>query len=186
MWIRTGTLSSAGRRPERIEPRIVDRDQLPLGVAQAQPERLPDLQAARAERHRLAQALRLRLAKTGIGREVVVVDPGEDGEAVRIGLLVAGELGPQAVAPAAIEVDDGLHAGFVHRRDELADRAAQPVVAPGEEGVAEVIVRVDDREARLGELVAPRCQHRPRFVLAQEQIDLGAHLSPLRVIPSTS
>src|SRR4051812_13569870 len=72
-----------GRRPERIEPRIIDRDELSLGVAQAQAEPLPDLQASGAECHRLAQAFRLRLAKTGISSEIVVVDPGEDGEAVR-------------------------------------------------------------------------------------------------------
>ena len=116
--------------------------------------------------------LRLRLAKTGVGREIVVVDPGEDGEAVRIGLLVAGELGAQAVAPAAIEVDDGAHAGFVHRRDELADRLVEPVVAPGQEGVAEVIVGVDDREARLEDFMRLHRQHRPRFVLAESQIHL--------------
>src|SRR5215213_5484479 len=82
-----------GRRPERIEPGIVDRDELPLGLAEAQPEPLPDLQASRTEGNRLAQALRLRLAKIGVGGEMLVVDPGEDGEAVRIGLLIAGKLG---------------------------------------------------------------------------------------------
>src|SRR5215203_5672569 len=56
-----------GSRPERIESRIVDRNELALGIAQAQPESLPDLQSSRAERHRLSQALRLRLAKTGVG-----------------------------------------------------------------------------------------------------------------------
>ena len=48
----------------------------------------------------------------------------------------------------------------------------EPVVAPGQEGVAEVVVRVDDREARLAgpRALPPRSIGRG-CVLAQRQIE---------------
>ena len=137
-----------GGGPEGVEARVVDGHQATVRVAHAQPERFPDLQAARPDRRRLAQAARLGLAESAIDGDVGVVDTSEDGEALGVGILVAGDLGPEHVAPLAVEIDDRLHAGLVHRLDQLGDRAARPVAGEVAEGAAEVVVGVDHREAR--------------------------------------
>ena len=163
----------AGGLPHGIEPLVIDRDQLAFVVAQVQAERLPHLQAARTHGYGLAQALRLGLAEVAVGREVLVINAREDREAVRIGLLVAGQLLLQALAELAIQVDHRLHAGSVHRLQELSDRAlAEVVFLQWDEGVSQVIVRVDHREARLRDLCHRRGEHGTRLKIAEEQIEL--------------
>ena len=39
----TGEPELAGRGPERIESRVIDRDELALTITESQAERLPDL-----------------------------------------------------------------------------------------------------------------------------------------------
>ena len=72
-----------GGRPERVEPRVVDVDEAAGGVARPQPEQLPDLEPARSPRGGVPQPSRLGLAEGRVRRPAVVVEPGEDGDAIR-------------------------------------------------------------------------------------------------------
>ena len=99
------------------------------------------------------------------------------------------ELRPEAVAPAAVEVDDRLGADLIEDREQLPHRPLEPAAA--ERRRAEVGVGVDDRMSRAGRRAVDRPpQHRPRRVVGEPK--LVAHpgrepqpLSPVSAMPRT-
>ena len=62
-------------RPERVEPGVVDRHEPAVGVAGAQPERLPDLEATRPARGGVAEPGRLGLPEAGVACPAVESSP---------------------------------------------------------------------------------------------------------------
>jgi hypothetical protein len=73
-WMRIGRPESTGRRPERIEAGIVDRDEASLRVARTQSEQLPDLQPSCAGVRRRAIPSGFSFAELVVDGEPVVVD----------------------------------------------------------------------------------------------------------------
>ena len=63
-WMVTGTPSSPADGPERVEARVVDRDETAVRPARVEAQRLPDLEAAGAGADAVAQARRLGLAES--------------------------------------------------------------------------------------------------------------------------
>ena len=74
-----------GRGPERVEPRVVDRDETAVGPARVEAQRLPDLEAAGAGGDAVTQTRRLGLAESRVGGPARVVEAGEHGDASRQG-----------------------------------------------------------------------------------------------------
>ena len=74
------------------------------------------------------------------------VDQGVGEEPAGVGLVEGGERLLEPLAPAAVEVDHGAHAGRVHLGEVVLD----PLGRERRLAAAEVVVHVDDREGRLG------------------------------------
>ena len=106
--------------PDRVELRVVDRHELAVLVAVAQPEGLVELQALGPGLEARLQPLGLALAPAASSMPVEV-DQGEGEEPAGMGLVEGGEGLLEPVAPAAVEVDDRLHAGRVHLREIVLD-----------------------------------------------------------------
>ena len=153
-----------GGRPEWVEPLVVDGHEPAGGIARSQPKHLPDLEPACAAGGRIAQPCRLDLTERRVGRPAVVVEPGEHDEAVGCHRLPALDLVRQAVTLAAVEIDERFDPRLVERREELGRRALRP---PSAERGSEVVVGVDDREARPKDFVARDAEDRPRPVVGQ-------------------
>ena len=167
-----GQAKLAGRRPQRVEARVVDGDQASGRIARPKSQRLPDLQAAGATGHRVAQSPRLRFPEGGIGRPALVVDAPEDHDSPGVRYLPAFNVARQVVAGAAVEVHKRLHAGVVERRQELRWRPRRPAAAKGR---AEVVVGIDGREAGAPDLVDGPAKHAPRPVVCKQQVVGAAH-----------
>ena len=131
-------------RPQRVEALVVDADDASVGVARAQAERLPGLQATGALPGRVLEAPRLHLAELGPLRPGVEGQAGEVDEARGMGCSVSGDALAESHALLDVEVEDRLHAGLVEGSQELRHRPRVPAHA---EGGAQVVVRVDDAEA---------------------------------------
>src|SRR6476469_6605034 len=92
-----------GGRPKGVEPRVVDVDEATVSVARPQPEQLPDLEPSRSPRGGVPQPSRLGLAEGQVRGPTVVVEPREDGDAIRIRDLPPLDLGGEGLPLAAIE-----------------------------------------------------------------------------------
>ena len=83
-----------------------------------------------------------------------------------MGVVEGGEGLLEPPAPAAVEIHDGADAGRVHLGKVVRN-------AIGREGLlaaAEVVVDVDDREGRLGDLGRASDQHRPGLPVAEFEL----------------
>ncbi len=107
-----------------------------------------------------------------------VVDAGEIDQGIRqeptgVGLVESGEGLFESVSPAAVQIDDRLHAGCVHLVEVMLDPLR------GEKGLAaaQMIMNVDDREGWLGNLGRFGDEHGPGMPVAEFQL-----LDVLRVL----
>ena len=165
VWISTGRLYRAQDLPDRVELGVVDRQEPAVLVADAQAERLVELQPLGPGLEALGQPRRLA------GRPARLVDAGEVDQRVGeepagVGLVERGEGLLEPLAPAAVEVDRRAHAGRVH----LLEVALHPLGREERLAPAEVVVHVDDREGRPGDLGHLRHQHRPGLPVAELQL----------------
>ena len=126
MWMTTGRSSAAAVAHSGSSRSSSTATSRPCGSRARSPSDLPDLEPARPAGDRIAQPGRLGLAERGIVGPAVVVEPGEDGQPVRRGGLPALDLARQAVAQAAVEVDERLDPGCVEHRQELGRDRARP------------------------------------------------------------
>ena len=160
-----GQSQLAGRRPQRVQPGVVHRDQASGSISSSQAEQLPDLQAARSGARRVAQSRRFDVAEPIVVREPVVVDAGKGPEAIRMRSVVAPDLRAEDLAPAAIEIDDRFHARAVEQGDQLAHRPVHPAAREG--GRAEMGMGIDDRMARPIDDGRWDTHHRSRSVVTE-------------------
>ena len=174
MWMTTGRSSSAAAVPERVEARVVDRDEAAVGIARPQAEQLPDLEPARSPRGGVPQPGRLRLPERRVGGPAVVVEAGEDRDPIRIRRLPSLDLRRERVALAAVQVDDHLDARRVEGRDQLGRRTRRPVAT---ECRPEVVVRIDDGILRLPNLVNRNAERRPRPEIGEAEV-VSRHSGP--------
>ena len=162
-----GQVQARCRRPEGVEPLVVHRYQPALRVASAQAERLPDLDAAGTHPGCLLEALRFHEAEVGPLRPLVTGQPAEVDEARGVLATVPRDAFGKPGTLLHVEVDDGLHAGFVEGRQELGDGARVPAIA---EGRPQVVVGVDDREARPLDAVLGQAQAAQRPVVDESHV----------------
>ena len=94
------------------------------------------------------------------------VDQGVGEEPPGVCLVESGEGLFESVSPAAVQVDDRLHSGRVH----LVEVPHDPLRRESCLAAAQVIVNVDDRKGRLGDLGRLGDQHRPRVPVAEFQL----------------
>ena len=151
--------------PDRVELRVVDRQEAAVLVADAQAQRLVELQPLGAGLEALGQPRRLA------GRPARVVDAGEVDQRVGqepagMGLVERGERLLEPRAPAAVEVDRRAHAGRVH----LLEVVLHPIGREERLAPAEVVVHVDGGEGRPGDLGHLGHQHRPGLPVAELQL----------------
>ncbi len=170
--------------PERVKACVVHGHQPTARVPGAQAQQLPDLEAACAGGHALAQPGRLRLAEARVARPALVVQAGEHGHPSGQRLLPALDLPPEAVTPAAVEIHQSLHARAVHHGGQLGRAPTRPVAA---ERHPEVVVGIDDREPRLGDRVGRDAQRLAGPVVLERQPLPHRHqpLSPVSAMPRT-
>ena len=93
-----------------------------------------------------------------------------------MGIVEGGEGLLEPLSPAAVEVDDRAHAGRVH----LGQVALDPLGRERRLAAAQMVVHVDDREGRLGDLGHLGDQHRPRLPVAEFQLLDVVHSPGLR------
>ena len=155
------------RRPEGIQPRVVDGHDPARPVTRGQPERLPGLQPAGARGYAGVQPSRLLLAEVGPLGPHRVVETGEDGHPAaerRPALDLARQ--PGAVAP--VEVDDAGDRRGVENGPQLGGRRVRP--APGEGRRPEVVVGVDGRHRGPGDQRGRHAQLRAWPEVAKEEV----------------
>ena len=155
-------------RPEGVESRIVHRHDLAPRVTGAQAQRLPGLDADRPAPHRILEPPRLHLTEVGPLDPLLVGQLRHVGEARRVLPGIPGVVGAEGLALAAVQVDDGLHAGLIECRQQLCHGPPRPAVA---EGLAEVVVRVDHAEAGLVDEVPGQAQPADRPVVGEAHIN---------------
>ena len=98
----------AGRREHGRGALVVGEQQAARGIAEAEPERLPDLQPARAGGGRTPQRLGQLVAEPVAGGRAGPVELAEGDEATRVSAVEAVEVRLELRVPAAVEVDRGL------------------------------------------------------------------------------
>ena len=151
--------------PDRVELGVVDRQEAAVLVADAQAQRLVELQPLGPGLEALGQPRRLAV------RPARLVDAGEVDEGVGeepagMGLVERGEGLLEPLAPAAVEVDRRAHAGRVH----LLEVVLHPLGREERLAPAEVVVHVDGREGRPGDLGHLGHQHGPGLPVAELQL----------------
>ncbi len=120
----------------------------------------------------LAPASKLSRSRDGFPiRPVGIIDAGKvdqriGEESAGVGIVERGQGLLESLPPTAVEVDHRADAGRVHLVEVVLD-------ALGRESrlaAAEMVVHVDDREGRLGDLGHLGDQHRARLPVAELQL----------------
>ena len=172
--------------PHRVEAPVVDLDERPLAavLAEVEAEGLQDLQARRSRLGRLLDGVGLELREARV-RERAPHRLRAGVEAAGVRAVEGGDRLPEAVAEAAGQVDDGLHALAVHDGERVrrarveGDRVlgGRALAAALREG--EVRVDVDDREARGRDARLLHVEHGARAEVAQEEGPVAGRASRL-------
>ncbi len=158
-------LEAGADLPDRVELGVVDREEAAVAVADAQAERLVKLEALGAGFEALGQPGRLSVGPARVV-DTGKVDEGVGEEPAGVRLVESGQSFLESVAPAAVQVDHRSDAGGIHLREVALDalRRERRLAA------AQVVVNVDDRERRLGDLGRLGDQHGPRLPVAELQL----------------
>ena len=151
-----------GSGPDRIEPRIVHRDQFASLVAHPQSQRLPDFETLRAAGRLGTQSRRSPLAEAvAVVEPCGPIDAAEHLETFRRRLLETFEVRVEdLLAPAAVKVDHNRYAGRIQHIQQLRDRTLVPSAA---EFAAQMLVDVNDRVVRPGDGCSSGYQCRDRI-----------------------
>ena len=168
--------------PHRVEAPVVDFHQRTLGdfFAQIQPQRLQDLQPARAVLVRAFDFIGLEPGVVGF-QEPAVPGFGEREEAARVRAVVTRHAFPQPAADPSRQVDQHPDVSPVHHHQQSLRRLEKdPLLAEGNSlhgllGETQVRVNIDDREFCPRNLRFRRVQHAARLIVAQVQPGAGAH-----------
>ena len=175
MWMTTGRPSSAAVDQSGSSRASSTATRRPAGSRARSPSSFQTLSPRAPRAAAVPQSSRLGLAEGRVRRPAVVVEPGEDGDAIRVRGLPSLDLGRERLALAAVEVDDHLDAGLVERGDQ----------APPGERVAQSPPNGDPRwlwASTTGnrgrpDLVRRHAQRRPRPEVGESE---GVHAHPGR------
>src|SRR5690606_1435296 len=108
-----GPLHLAAQRPDRVEPRVVDPQQVAVLVTIRQAQRLVELQSLSPRLETLSQASRLSLAPAFLV-EAAQVDQRKRQKAPRVRLVEGGKRFLEPLVPATVEIDDRADPRFIH------------------------------------------------------------------------
>ena len=150
--------------PDRVELGIIDRYESAVLVAGAEAQRLVELQALGAGLEALAQPRGLAIRPARLV-DTVEVDEGVGEESAGVGVVEGGDRLLEPRSPAAVEVNRGANARRVH----LGEVALDSLGRERRLAASEMVVDVDDREGRLGDIGHLGDQHGPRLPVAELQ-----------------
>ena len=133
-----------GRRPQRIEPLVINGDETSVGVAGSEPQRFPDLEAVSSAPCGVLKAPRFCLPECWISCPSFVVWPCKDHNSVLVGCPPI-DYAREIIAEAWFKRNDRLDASIVEHRDDFCDRQVGQLLTPER---ADMVVEVDYRETR--------------------------------------
>jgi hypothetical protein len=150
--------------PNRIEARIVNAQELPVGRTNAQPEIFEKFQPAGAAPDGVINLRDHLLAESDV-IHFAAVELREDDEPVGIAFHRVADHGLEFLSPSAGEDYDFLNVHLVHRFHQLVRRDALADASR----VIDVIVHVPDGEARSFDGVDGDVAHALWVIVAQEE-----------------
>ena len=151
--------------PDRVELGVIDRQEPAILVADAQAQRFVKLEA-------LGPGLEARAQPRGFTiRPAWLVDSGKvdqgiSEESAGVGVVEGGEGLLQSLSPTAVQIDDRADASRIHLRKITLD----PLGRERRLAAAEMVVNIDDREGRFGDVGRLGDQHRLRLPVAEFQL----------------